>query len=197
MSGRRPKRRVNHQGRSEPLVKYVAIHHWVSRSEAWKHLRPHERTLFVELYGFFNGRNNGEIFLSCREAAKRCNMSKDRANQAFHRLRELGFIKYTSEDLGPLSERNAQCWILTEFPYNGREATKDFLRWQPPAKQKTRPKNWTRCPETGTPEATVESRSREVSRIKDGNCGFGRDDRPSIGTQLSSHIDAMTTDVLH
>ena len=198
MSASKPKRRrVDKTGRSAPLTKFAAIQLWMMQSPAWQAIGPYERTILVELNGLYNGRNNGELFLSCREAARRCNMDKDRANKAFKKLRELGFIRYRTEDLGHFSARNAQCWILTEFPFLGREPTKDFMNWRPAEKSKSRPDKGTARPKNGTVTQLDAAHSEQLSGKRDGQGQYRRKACPERGTQLSSHMGTLNGGVLN
>jgi DNA-binding transcriptional regulator YhcF (GntR family) len=47
----------------------------------------------IELLSIYNGRNNGYIALSARDAAERIGCSKDTANRAFVELRAIGFVE--------------------------------------------------------------------------------------------------------
>lgn len=131
------RRRSDVNGRSRESKGHVRLYHWVLACDAWTELKPSEVRVLIELYGLFNGRNNGELFLSCREAAKRCRINKDTANKAFKRLIELGFIKRRWQEPLDFSLRKANRWILTEFEFGGAGATKEFVRWKPCEKEKT------------------------------------------------------------
>ena len=49
--------------------KYVQLYEWFLQCESWQSLGVGPRALYVELKRFFNGSNNGAIFLSHRDAA--------------------------------------------------------------------------------------------------------------------------------
>lgn len=89
------------------------------------------RCLEMELKALHNGSNNGNFFLSVREAAKRLGIAPNTAARAFNELEEKGFIKPKQKGAFAWKVRHATSWILTEFEYNGQLATKDFMRWQP------------------------------------------------------------------
>ena len=119
---------------------FTKLDRWVQRSEAWRALKPGPRALYIELKAFFNGRNNGDLFLSHRDAAEALNVSKNTIGVYYAELIEKGFIKPTqAAHLGSEGKGEATHWALTELALNGREATKDFARWTP-EKPKTRPK---------------------------------------------------------
>jgi hypothetical protein len=100
----------------------------------------------VELYDLHNGENNGNIFLGAREAAKRLGTGKDRALAALHDLEQRGFIR--ARQLGDFQWKTGMAtqWILTEFDYAGRPATRDFMKWTPTQNQNPVPASGTDRP---------------------------------------------------
>ena len=58
--------------------KHVRLHRWLLQSPAYRSLGLAARCLLVELYDLFNGENNGRIFLSIRDAARRLGVSKNK-----------------------------------------------------------------------------------------------------------------------
>lgn len=124
-------RRAGVNGRSAENKRHVRLHVWVTQSDAFRDLNPFEARLLLALYELYNGYNNGDLFLSCREAARRCKMSKNTASKSFHRLIELGFIRRRADEPENYSLGEANHWILTEFEYGTRPPTKEFLKWQP------------------------------------------------------------------
>lgn len=127
--------------------KHVRLYSWLLMSEAWRSLSCEARALLIELAGLYNGENNGELFLSVRDAARRINTGKSTAARAFDELMARGFIR--PHVLGAFSRkvRHATSWVLTEFPIGDHvargEATKDFMRWKPD------PKNQNTVPQVG------------------------------------------------
>lgn len=78
-----------------------------------------------------NGKNNGEISMSVREAAERLNCSPRPAMNAFNELTEKGFIRPNQKGAFVWKQRHATTWIILEFPYGILLAKKDFMRWKP------------------------------------------------------------------
>lgn len=108
----------------EPFImfkKYMLNH------PSWLDMSPEARCLFIELRRRFNGVNNGDISLSCREAAKVAKTSKGTANKALRELIEHGFIKMANK--GYFSNRHATTWILTNEGYAGASPTNEWARW--------------------------------------------------------------------
>ena len=87
--------------------------------------RPQHARLLVELCDLYNGQNNGEVFLSHRDAARRLGVGKNLAGKAFRELEDRGFIRV--QQLGSFHQmvRHATQWVLTEFPHGGHLPTKD------------------------------------------------------------------------
>lgn len=137
MARNRPaKRRVNGKGRSVGGdAQHVRFYLWEIKSAAYRSLKPSARALLVEFKALFNGFNNGELFLSVREAAKRIGCGKNLAAELIEELRDRGFIR--PNEVGAFNLKaaagggKATSWILTEYPFgNATAGTKDFMRWQ-------------------------------------------------------------------
>ncbi|MGO6830240.1 hypothetical protein ACC732_18570 [Rhizobium ruizarguesonis] len=127
--------------------RFFQMHQWLLDSDAWKATNVYERALYMELKQRYNGRNNGEIALSRREAEAAMNCSDKPVISAFRGLLEKGFIKVATrgsfhwkKDGGP-SGRSTR-WILTEYPVDhplkSLSAERDFMRWKPVDRKKTR-----------------------------------------------------------
>lgn len=127
--------------------RHVQLSEWLQASEAWATLKPGPRALYVELKRRFNGANNGDIFLSHRDAALALNMNRNTATEYFRELAERGFIAMTeAPQLGVAGIGKASKWALQEEPTSdGKPALKGFVRWKP--KQNPCPKNRTLRPE--------------------------------------------------
>ena len=86
-----------------------------------------------------NGHNNGVLFLSVREAARRIHIGKNQAQRSFAELRDRGFIRPAvvgAFNLKCGARRGmATSWILTEFPIADEQGagSRDFMRWTAPA----------------------------------------------------------------
>ena len=111
--------------------KYVRLHIWLMRSAAYQSLPVGARALLVELYALFNGSNNGDLYLSAREAGKRLSVGKATAYRWFTALEDRGFIRARQRGAFTLKVRHATTWILAEFAFAGQLPTKAFMRWQP------------------------------------------------------------------
>ena len=123
--------RHNRSGRSTSTDRYIALKHWVMRTEAWRSLDCVARCAYLELAMRYAGpgSNNGCLPYSLREMAAMLNVSKMTAQRALHKLQERGFIVETKRGAFSLKLRHATEWRLTEFgcDVTGALATKDFV----------------------------------------------------------------------
>jgi hypothetical protein len=71
----------------------VRLYRWELESAAYRSLSLRARCLLVELKALYNGSNNGELFLSVRDAVARLNTGTHQATAAFRELEDRGFIK--------------------------------------------------------------------------------------------------------
>ena len=122
------------RGLIESAEQYAKVHYSMLYSPAWRSLKGFDIKIYFELRRRFNGRNNGEIFLSRSEACKLLNIGNTQAQNGFKRLEERGFIKVAKR--GGFMGRQANKYILTEKPYKGNPPTNDWRRWQPPKKKR-------------------------------------------------------------
>jgi len=151
---RKPGRKANASGRSKGYDPHVRLHLWLMRSAAWGSLSCEARALLVELYALHNGSNNGTLFLSVREAARRINTGKSTAHEAFRDLIDRGFVLPNTKGAFTLKQRHSTTWILTEFEFAGRLATKNFMSWvSPPQKSERGPQARTDGPPRRTGDA--------------------------------------------
>lgn len=120
---------------------FVQLYHWMLATEAWATMSPGPRLLYIELKKRYNGHNNGDIFLSHRDAAKACNVHRNTVGSWFRTLEERGFIVMTKgAHLGPSGVGVASTWVLTEHATNdGKRATNDFKKWKSPAQNDCKP----------------------------------------------------------
>ena len=121
--------KVNAKGRNYD-AKHVRFYWHLLESEAYRHASPVARCLLTELEYRYNGENNGYIAMSVREAADRLGCGKNQAATAFHDLEHLGFIRCRQRGAFTNKRRLASEWILTEHPFTGQKATKDYKQWR-------------------------------------------------------------------
>ena len=122
-------RKADRTGRSKGIPRHIRIDLWVLQGAAYKSLKPVARSILVELHALYNGGNNGQLFLSVREAGKRLNVAPNTAVRGFAELVERGFIRAALKGRFTLKQRHATRWVLTEYEYDGQLPSKDFARW--------------------------------------------------------------------
>ncbi|SFL39571.1 hypothetical protein SAMN04488036_11225 [Shimia haliotis] len=119
--------------------RHVQLPEYLQATEAWATMPPGPRALYIELKRRYNGRNNGRIVLSYREAAIALNCHRNTAGVWFADLERRGFIAMTQAPyLGPSGVGQASVWALQELPTtDGKPATKEFAKWRETKKPRT------------------------------------------------------------
>ncbi|MDP3960679.1 MAG: hypothetical protein Q8Q26_11590 [Pseudorhodobacter sp.] len=143
--------------------RHVQLAEFLQASEAWATLKPGPRALYVELKRRFNGTNNGQFFLSYRDAAAAVNAHRNTVGTWFEELQARGFIRLVSAPyLGPSGIGLASKWSLEEQPTpDGKPAGMAFMRWR--QKQKPRTKNVT--PRHKNRDASPENDSAAAATV--------------------------------
>ena len=108
--------------------KFVQLPEWLQRTGAWATMPPGPRALYIELKRRYNTFNNGEIYLSHRDAAIALAVHRNTVGGWFKELEQRGFIVMTrAPHLGPSGVGRSSTWALTEYPTkDGRKATMGF-----------------------------------------------------------------------
>lgn len=111
--------------------RHVHLDEWLQATVAWATMRPGPRALYIELKRRFNGKNNGQIFLSHRDAAEALSVHRNTVGPWFRELEARGFIRLTvGPHLGPSGIGEASVWALEELPtHDGKPAGKAFTWW--------------------------------------------------------------------
>lgn len=120
---------------------WVMLEHYLLACPAWCDLSANARVVYVELKRRYNGKNNGMLRLSTREAAAiiKAEASNDTGARALTELTDHGFIAVTEDSTFNRKVHVARSYLLTEAASDvlvavGEKrlmATKDFLRWTP------------------------------------------------------------------
>ena len=128
-------RRIDATGRSIGNGHHARFHRWEVSTAAFRSLSIGARALLLELKMLYTGNNNGDLFLSAREAGKRLNLGKNKAGLLFSELQETGFIRAKAKGAFNIKATRgggaATTWVLTEFAHGNALPTKDFIHWQP------------------------------------------------------------------
>lgn len=118
--------------------RYIMLHHWMTKSVAFRHLPGDAVKLIVVLATRHNGHNNGEVALSLRDAAREVGCSPNHATKLFRLLDTRGFIDVTQRGHFSLKTRHASTYKLNWLPMRRTEdsrmfhdPTKEFMLWLP------------------------------------------------------------------
>lgn len=127
------KRKMNKKGRNEPT--FSRLPHWVQDSAAFRSLKPGPRALLIEMIRKYNGRNNGQIIMSARQACEAINIAdKDTALRYLNQLRDVGLIrpiKVGGFNMKDATASRATEWALTWERVNEQLPTREFMDWKP------------------------------------------------------------------
>src|SRR5262245_21320904 len=108
---------------------FVRLGHELLRSPAWQSLPVAARALYVEIAARYNGRNNGRIAFSVRDAKEALHLGQRTIYRAFNALQGRGLIichiVCRKDGLPAVRE-----WELTDHDWDGMPATRAFLTWR-------------------------------------------------------------------
>jgi hypothetical protein len=127
-------KRTNYQGK-RGTVSFIMLRHDMMDSEAWKALSPESQALWLHVRRRYNGNNNGDIPLSCREAAQLLNVSKNTAAKSFQQLENSGFIRLGQHSDFRLKTKRSRRWIMTHECNNGHGPTNEWRAWRRPVSE--------------------------------------------------------------
>jgi hypothetical protein len=141
----------NRKGRSKRTGHFVQLHTWMMATEAWRSLSPSSRVVYIEIVARYDGRNNGWLALSARDAASLCRINKDTAGKAFRELIDRGFIECVTPGGFTRKVRHATEWRLTHHlcDATGKAGSKAYMKWRPKI-QNTVPNQGIHGPKQGT-----------------------------------------------
>lgn len=87
-----PAKKYDKKGRNRSF-RFAQLEYSLLASAPYRALPPNPRALLVELIIMFNGQNNGELYLSVRDAADRMGVADTKAaSAALKELQDMGFI---------------------------------------------------------------------------------------------------------
>jgi hypothetical protein len=107
--------------------------HSVLDTEAWRALSANAKVVHGVLKCRYNGKNNGSLVLSAREAGEALNASANTGARALIELQEHGFVVVTEDSNFNRKVRLAREYRLTELrddrPGHIAPPTSDFRNW--------------------------------------------------------------------
>lgn len=129
-------RRLNKKGRNPGMDRFTGVPHTVMKSEAYRSLSSTARSLLFELAMIENGKNNGSLYLSVRDAADRLGMSDPNSvTNAFDELTDRGLICCTKAahfEVKAADHSRARCWKLTWKAANRRPPSDEWRAYCAP-----------------------------------------------------------------
>ena len=108
--------------------RFVKLSYPLLESEAWRWLKPHSKTVYIELRRRYNGSNKGTIALSMGDAAERLKASKSTIQKALKELEEHGFLKRVR--CGYFTGGKASEYALTDERLDGHAPRKEWKYWR-------------------------------------------------------------------
>ncbi len=169
--------RVDQRGRSKG-VPHVRVDKSVFHSGAYRACSLAERAMLLEVVELHNGSNNGSLWLSVRDAARRLGVSDpNTARRALRGLCEKGLLAVSTPGYFTVKTRHATCYRITFLPANGQGPTSEFRNWQPAEK----------TPEAVRVAATAKGKLR---------CGFSSSSVVKIHTEAATDPDPRCSSVL-
>ena len=108
------------------------LYHHVQFSPAYRVLSCTAKSLLMDMIALSLGRNNGDFFLSVRDAQRLlCKGSDACITKAFRQLEKYGFIAAIQRGSFSRKIPTATVWRLTFLPFEGQPPTREFERWRP------------------------------------------------------------------
>lgn len=113
---------------------FIQIYKTMLDEPAWKALRGSSVKLLLCLKSYYNGSNNGQVFLSVDKAAADTGLSRGAVVRGFADLQDKGFLRMVKEGtrVGD-GQGEATVWMLTDAgaPALGIDrAPRDYKAWQ-------------------------------------------------------------------
>ncbi len=114
--------------------RFFQLYEWEMNLPAYRHLSCYARCLIMEFRRKHTGRNNGDIGMSCREAARLLGCAIDTASKALKELEEKGWIR--CEEKGSFNQKTnvPTKWRITSHAVGlgvDMGETREYKRWKP------------------------------------------------------------------
>ena len=122
-------RRTNRKGRSQRQAPFVKLDHAMLRTEAWKHLSPTGAKLLLAIWIRHNGRNNGRISFSRREAMTTLGCGEHKVKEVLEELQNKGFLEIRRDAAFGKGDHKAREWAITAEPEGSDKPTRRFRYW--------------------------------------------------------------------
>ncbi|MBN8844310.1 MAG: winged helix-turn-helix domain-containing protein [Sphingomonadales bacterium] len=113
--------------------KHMRLYKTMTDSLAWQHLSGNAMKVLLALVARDDGKRNGKIGFSCREASGVTGLSSRTCWRCFAELQEKGFIVCTQAGGFSRKVSHAALWRYTwaAWPEGRKGPTRDFEKWKP------------------------------------------------------------------
>lgn len=119
---------AKHKGRKGP--NFVMLRHDMMESPAWLSLSLKARCIWLEVMHRYNGSNNGDIPLSCREVCERLNVSKASATRGFDELINKGFLRVAQQSSFTMKTKTSRRWSVTHESVGNTKPTNEWRKFK-------------------------------------------------------------------
>ena len=111
---------------------WVQLEHYLLDSPAWKGLTANAKVIYIEIKKRYNGKNNGSLALSSRDAGDALNSSHHTGARALKELVDAGFLAVCTKSSFNRKVKLATEYRLTEARDDRSDhdplPTKDFMK---------------------------------------------------------------------
>lgn len=137
------KQSVTGRSKKTPDDYFVQLYKTFLQEPAWLSLPMGARVLYIAVKSYYNGTNNGELFMSVRDAAALIGCTPRSAHRWFQELIDKGFLRRSGGgSLGADGKGEAQCWRLTEIGHRNHnivyQPSREYKQWTPTEKTESR-----------------------------------------------------------
>lgn len=174
---------------------YVAVPKLIMKEPAWRAMTPGARLLWIELRGWLriDGRNNGQVFLVDRDAAKTIGAHPGSIVRWYAENQHYGFLVKTAHGfLGVNGHGIGDHYRFTDLAHGTHPPTRDFKQWDgqkfvyTPRRPRHRPKQ--------NPVRKMRTRRSQNAHIqKSGNGGVVCSQNAHIDEPISCSQNANVT----
>lgn len=98
---------------------------------AWRKLSGNAAKVLIEICQLNNGRNNGGVFMSAREAANRAGLATNTAAKCLQELVTAGFVDIVEKGAFSRKTKTATTYRLTWLPVGGDVPAQSGLQRAP------------------------------------------------------------------
>jgi hypothetical protein len=173
---------------------FVMVLHSMMKSAAWHDLSGVAVKLLLHLMMLSKGNNGwghkdeqGELFLSERDAAAAIGVSRNTVSRAFEELIDHGFLRTVRQGHFQVKVKIATVWRLTFEPYPraSQSSTNEWRGWQPEQKSRAQKLNGTGAKIGHKPEKAAFT-GAIIGPAKTGNGGNAP---TATGPVIEPHLD--------